>query len=151
MAEKVEVDIEVTSNIEPTIANLKALKRQLKETAAGSAEFNKLSAAIRDMDDSIKDASATSDDFAGYLEQASGPLGILGKGLRSAEKNFSSFNAVLKASVIGLVVAAIGGLVAAFSESETAMKKMQPIFIAFETILGGIFKAFEPVLDVFKE
>ena len=151
MAEKVEVDIEINSNIEPTIANLKALKRQLKETAAGSADFNKLSAQIRDMDDAIKDASATSDDFAGYLENASGPLGILGKGLRSAEKNFSSFNAVLKASVIGLVVAAIGGLVAAFSQSETAMKKMQPIFIAFEKILGGIFKAFEPVLDIFIE
>ena len=151
MAEKVEVDIEINSNIEPTIANLKALKRQLKETAAGSADFNKLSAQIRDMDDAIKDASATSDDFAGYLENASGPLGILGKGLRSAEKNFSSFNAVLKASVIGIVVAAIGGLVAAFSQSETAMKKMQPIFIAFEKILGGIFKAFEPLLDAFIE
>jgi hypothetical protein len=151
MAEKVEVDIEVNSNIEPTIANLKALKRQLKETAAGSADFNKLSAQIRDMDDAIKDASATSDDFAGYLEGASGPLGVLGKGLRSAEKNFSSFNAILKASVIGLVVATIGGLVAAFSQSETAMKKLQPIFIAFEKILGGIFKALEPVLDAFIE
>ena len=151
MAEKIVVDLEVNSNLEPTIANLKALKKQLKETAAGSADFNKLSAQIRDMDDAIKDASATSDDFAGYLENASGPLGVLGKGLRTAEKNFSSFNAVLKASVIGLVVAAIGGLVAAFSQSETAMKKLQPIFIAFEKILGGIFRAFEPVLDAFLE
>jgi hypothetical protein len=31
------------------------------------------------------------------------------------------------------------------------MKKLQPIFIAFEKILGGIFRAFEPVLDVFIE
>ena len=151
MAEKIVVDLEVNSNLEPTIANLKALKKQIKETAAGSAEFNKLSAQIRDMDDAIKDASATSDDFAGYLENASGPLGVLGKGLRTAEKNFSSFNAVLKTSVIGLIVAAIGGLVAAFSQSETAMKKLQPIFIAFEKILGGIFRAFEPVLDAFLE
>ena len=152
MAEKkVTVKVDIEADTAPTIANLKALKRQLKETAAGSAEFNKISASIRDMDDAIKDASATSDDFAGYLENASGPLGMLGKGLRSAEKNFSSFNAVLKASVIGLVVAAIGGLVAAFSQSETAMKKLQPLFIAMEKILGGIFKAFEPVLDAFIE
>jgi hypothetical protein len=152
MAEKkVTVKVDIEADTAPTIANLKALKRQLKETAAGSAEFNKISASIRDMDDAIKDASATSDDFAGYLENASGPLGVLGKGLRSAEKNFSSFNAVLKASVIGLVVAAIGGLVAAFSQSETAMKKLQPLFIAFEKILGGIFRAFEPVLDAFIE
>lgn len=151
MAEKVEVDIEVNSNLEPTIANLKALKKQLRETAAGSAEFNKISAAIRDMDDSIKDASKTSDDFAGYLENASGPLGMFGKGLRSAQQSFSSFNAVLKTSIIGILVAAVGGLVAAFSQSETAMKKLQPLFIAFEKILGGIFKAFEPVLDAFIE
>jgi hypothetical protein len=151
MAEKVEIDIEVNSNIEPTIANLKALKKQLKETAAGSAEFNKISAQIRDMDDAIKDASATSDDFAGYLENASGPLGMLGKGLRNAEKTFSSFNAVLKTSVIGILVTTIGGLVGAFTQSETAMKKLQPLFIAMEKILGGIFRAFEPVLDAFIE
>lgn len=151
MAEKVEIDLEVISNLEPTIANLKALKKQLKETAAGSSDFNKVSAAIRDMDDSIKDASAGADDFAGFLENASGPLGMFGKGLRSAEKSFSSFNAILKTSIIGILVAAIGGLVAAFTQSETAMKKLQPIFIAFEKILGGIFKAFEPVLDAFLE
>ncbi len=39
MAEKIEVDLEVNSNLEPTIANLKALKKQLKETAAGSAYY----------------------------------------------------------------------------------------------------------------
>jgi hypothetical protein len=148
---KIKVQVDVETNIEPTIANLKILKKQLKETAAGSAEFNKISAQIRDMDDAIKDASASSDDFAGYLENASGPLGILGKGIRGAEKSFSSFNAVLKTSIIGILVAAIGGLVAAFSQSETAMKKLQPLFIAMEKILGGIFRAFEPVLDAFIE
>ena len=151
MAEKIEVDLEVNSNLEPTIANLKLLKKQLKETAAGSAEFNKISAAIRDMDDAIKDASATSDDFAGMLENASGPLGMLGKGLRGAQTAFSSFNGALKMSVIGILVTAIGGLVAAFTKSETAMKKLQPLFIAMEKILGGIFRAFEPVLDAFIE
>jgi hypothetical protein len=151
MAEKIEVDLEVNSNLEPTIANLKLLKKQLKETAAGSADFNKISAQIRDMDDAIKDASATSDDFAGMLENASGPLGTLGKGIRGAETAFSSFNGALKMSVIGILVAAIGGLVAAFTKSEVAMKKLEPLFIAMEKILGGIFRAFEPVLDAFLE
>jgi hypothetical protein len=151
MAEKIEVDLEVNSNLEPTIANLKLLKKQLKETAAGSAEFNKISASIRDMDDAIKDASATSDDFAGMLENAEGPLGQLGKGLRGAQTAFSSFNGALKMSVIGILVTAIGGLVAAFTKSEVAMKKLEPLFIAMEKILGGIFRAFEPVLDAFIE
>jgi uncharacterized protein YejL (UPF0352 family) len=148
---KVTVEVDIDSNLDPTIANLKKLKQQLKETAAGSAEFNKLSAQIRDMDDAIKDASKTSDDFAGYLENASGPLGMLGRGLRAAEQNFSSFNAILKTSVIGILVTAIGGLVAAFSQSEVAVKKLQPLMIGLEKILGGIFRAFEPVLDIFIE
>ncbi len=152
MAEKnVKVKIDVDANLEPTIANLKILKKQLRETAAGSADFNKVAQQIRDMDDAIKDANATSDDFLGYLENASGPLGMLGQGIRNAEKTFSSFNAVLKTSIIGLIVAAVGGLVAAFTKSETAMKKLEPLWIALEKILGGIFRAFEPVLDAFIE
>lgn len=149
MARDIEVDININSNTEATIKNLRALKRQLRETAAGSEEFNRISQQIRDMDDAIKDASETSDDFLGYLENASGPLGVFGKGIRSAEKTFSSFNGVLKASVIGIITLAIGGLVAAFSKSETAMKKLEPVFAAFDKILQGIMKVFEPLLDAF--
>lgn len=148
MAKTVEVDLNVKSNIEPTIANLKALKRQLKETAAGSDEFNRISMQIRDLDDAIKDASATSDDFLGYLENASGPLGILGQGIRSAEKTFSSFNAVLKASVIGAIVALIGGLAAAFNENEIATKKLQPLLIGMEKIFNGIYAIVEPLFNL---
>lgn len=151
MAKDIEVDININSNTDATIKNLRALKKQLRETAAGSDEFNKISQQIRDMDDAIKDASETSDDFLGYLENASGPLGMLGKGIRGAEKTFSSFNGVLKASVIGIITLAIGGLVAAFSKSETAMKKLEPVFEAFDKILNGIMKVFEPLLDMFIE
>lgn len=151
MAEKkkIEVDIDINSNVEPSLAQLRALKKQLKETAAGSAEFNKLTAQIRDVEDALEESRVGAEDWAGSLEKAGGPLGMLGKGIRQAEITFSSFNTALKASVIGLIVAAIGGLVAAFRQSEEAQKKLQPIFIAFEKILGGIFRALEPVLDAF--
>jgi hypothetical protein len=145
--EKITIDIE--ANVAPTIANLKALKKQLRETAAGSDDFKRISQQIRDMDDAIKDANATSDDFAGYLENASGPLGQLGKGLRAAEKNFSSLNAAFKASVIGIVVSLIGGLVAALSKSEETMKKFEPIIIMFEQALNGILGALQPLIDGF--
>jgi membrane protein involved in colicin uptake len=151
MAIEKQINLNVDSNIEPTIANLRSLKKQLKETAAGSTEFNKLSQQIRDLDDSIKDASKTSDDWAGYLENASGPLGMLGKGIRSTEQTFSSFNSVLKTSIIGIVVAAIGGMAAAFSQNDNAMKKLKPLMEGFEKILGGIFRALEPLLDSFME
>jgi hypothetical protein len=152
MAEKrIKVKVDVEANTANTIANLKALKRQLKETAAGSDEFKKISQEIRDMDDAIKDAAATSDDFAGYLENASGPLGMFGKAIRNAEKTFSSFNAALKASVIGLIVSLIGGFVAALSKSEETMKKFEPIIIMFEQALNGVLGALEPLIDGFIE
>jgi hypothetical protein len=148
MAKDVEVNLNIKNNTEATIANLKALKKQLKETAAGSDEFNKISAQIRDMDDAIKDASKTSDDFLGYLENSSGPLGILGRGIRSAEQTFSSFNAVIKASAIGLLVSLIGGLVAAFNNSEKATKKLQPLLNGLEKIFNGVYSAVEPLFNI---
>jgi hypothetical protein len=151
MAEKVEIDIEVNSNVGQSIADLKELKKQLKQTAAGSEDFKKLYNQIDDLEDKIKSAKQGSSDWVDSLESAGGPLGSLGKGLNAAKVATVSFGTALKATGIGLIVAAVGGLVAAFSQSETAMKKLQPLFIAFEKILGGIFKAFEPVLDAFIE
>lgn len=148
---KVVVDVEIKADIQPSIAGLKELKKQLKTAAAGSDDFKKISAQIRDTEDALQGAKQSADDFGGFLESAPGPLGVLGRGMKSVEIAFSSFNGALKASIIGILVTAIGGLVAAFSKSEVAMKKLQPIFIAFEKILGGIFRAFEPVLDIFVE
>jgi len=148
MAEKIEVDLEVKNNLEPTIQNLRELKNQLKQTAAGSSEFNKISAQIRDMDDAISDAKATNDDFLGQLENASGPLGMLGQSIRGAERTFSSFNGALKASVIGLIVALIGGLVKAFQDNEVAMKKLQPLLQGMEKIFQGIFRVVEPLFNI---
>jgi hypothetical protein len=149
MAKTVEVDLQVNNNLEPTIKNLRELKKQLRETAAGSKEFDKLSASIRDMEDSISDAKATNDDFLGQLENASGPLGMLGQGIRGAERTFSSFNGALKASIIGIIVGLVAGLAAAFNNNEKAQKKLQPIMEAFEKILGGVFAVVEPLFDVF--
>ena len=148
---KVSVEVDIETNVEPSIAQLKELKKQLKLTAAGSKEFKDLANEIDDLEDKIKGARKGSADWVDTLENAGGPLGMVGKGINSMKVAFTSFNTALKASIIGLIVAALGGLVAAFSQNEAAMKKLQPIFIAFEKILGGIFRAFEPVLDMFVE
>ncbi len=148
---KIEVDVDIDVNAEPSLKQLRELKKQLKETAAGSAEFKKIANEIDDLEDKLKGAKAGAADWIDTLENAGGPLGLLGKGLNNTKVAFSSFNTALKASVIGIIVTALGGLVAAFSSNEAAMKKLQPIFIAFEKILGGIFRAFEPVLDIFIE
>ena len=148
---KIEVDVDIDVNAEPSLKQLRELKRQLKDTAAGSAEFKKIANEIDDLEDKLKGAKAGAADWIDTLEGAGGPIGLLGRGLNSVKVAFTSFNTALKASVIGLVASAVAGLVAAFASNETAMKKLQPIFIAFEKILGGIFRAFEPVLDIFIE
>ena len=50
MAKKIEVEIDVTTNVEPSIAELKRLKKEIKDTAAGSAEFALLQQQINDYD-----------------------------------------------------------------------------------------------------
>ena len=149
MAEKVEIDIDVNGNLEPSIKQLRELKKQLKEAAAGSEEFKKISKNIKDVEDSLEESRAGAKGFVDMLEEAPGPLGNLFKGLRNAEIATKGFGTALKATGIGLIVAAIGGLVAAFSNVEGAQKKLQPIMIAFERILGGIFRALEPMIDAF--
>jgi len=148
---KVEVDVDVNIDLEPSLKNLRELKKQLKETAAGSEDFKRLTNQIDDMEDALKGAKAGASDWVDSLENAGGPLGMVGRGINQMKVAFTSFNTALKASIIGLIVTALAGLVAAFSQNESAMKKLQPLFIGLEKILGGIFRAMEPLLDAFVE
>ena len=152
MADKqVKVKIDVETNAEGSIAELKALKKQLKETAAGSEEFKKLYNQIDDLEDKIKAAKGASADWIDTLESAGGPIGLLGAGLNKLKVSTQSFGAALKATGIGLVVSLVGGLVAAFSQTEGSMKKLEPLMIGLEKIFGGILEVIQPLLDAFLE
>lgn len=132
-----------------SVKELKELKNQLKQTAAGSDEFKRLSAQIRDVEDGLENAKVGANDFLGALEEAEGPVGMLGKGIRQLEIATSSWGAALKASGIGLLVALVGGLAAAFAKNEAAMKKLEPIITQFGRILNGILGAMQPLVDAF--
>jgi hypothetical protein len=148
---KIKVQVDVDVNAEPSIAQLKALKKQLKETAAGSDEFKKLYNQIDDLEDKIKGTKAASSDWIDTLESAGGPIGALGAGLNKLKQSTVSFGAALKATGIGLAIAAVGGLVAAFSQVDGATKKLEPLMIGLQKILGGIFEALTPLIDSFVE
>jgi hypothetical protein len=150
MAKKV-VAAEIEIKTANSISDLKALKKQLKETAAGSEEFTKLYNQIDDLEDKIKSSKNASSDWIDSLESAGGPLGMVGAALNKAKVATQSFGGALKATGIGLFVAAIGGLVAAFSQTEGAMKKFQPLLIGLQKIFGGILAAVEPLIDSFVE
>jgi len=147
MAEKKTIELEVKSNVEESIAGLKALKRQLKDTAAGSEEFKKIYNQIDDLEDKIKSSKNASSDWIDSLESAGGPLGALGGSLNRAKVATQSFSGALKATGIGIVVALIGGLVAAFQDNEVAMKKLQPLLDGMKKIFEGVFRAVEPLFN----
>ena len=151
MAKKIKVEVDVQSNTKGTIAELKELKKQLKETAAGSKEFKQLANEIDDLEDTIKGAKQGSADWIDTLESAGGPLGALGGAINKAKVATVSFGTAFKAIGIGLIVSAVAGLVAAFSNVEGATKKLEPLMIGLEKILGGIFAALEPLIDSFLE
>jgi len=148
---KIKVKVDVETNAAGSIAELKALKKQLKETAAGSEDFKKLFNQIDDLEDKIKSAKNASSDWVDSLESAGGPLGALGGALNKAKVATQSFGAALKATGIGLIVSLLGGFVAALSKSDETMKKFEPILIMFEQALNGILGALQPLIDGFIE
>ena len=147
---QVSNDIEQIGNkTQGSINELRQLKKELRNAAAGSDEFNKLFNQIDDLEEKIKGTKSASSDWVDSLASAPGPLGMVGKAINSVKESTVSFSGALKATGIGLVVAALGGLVAAFSSNEKAMKKLQPLLNGLEKILGGIFAAVEPLFDIF--
>jgi ribosomal protein S13 len=132
-----------------SIAELKELKKALKQAAAGSDEFKTLFNQIDDLEDKIKGSKKASSDWIDTLENAGGPLGMLGGALNRAKVATTSFSSALKASGIGLIVIAVGALAAAFAKNEGAMKKLEPIMNQVGRLLNGILGAMQPIIDAF--
>jgi hypothetical protein len=51
---KVDVEIDVNSNVKESVQGLRDLRKELRNAAAGSDEFKKISADIRDVEDAIE-------------------------------------------------------------------------------------------------
>jgi hypothetical protein len=151
MAKKIEIEVDVTGNVVESEKNLRALKKQLKELPAGTEGWNKVFNQIDDLEDKLKSAKNTGSDWIDSLEQAGGPLGMLGTGLNKLKVATQSFGAALKATGIGLVVSLIGMLVAAFSQTEGSMKKLEPLMIMLEKLFGGLVEAFMPLVESFAD
>jgi hypothetical protein len=143
-----QVRVDAAINAAPTLKSLRELKQLQKEVVAGSDDFKRIQGRINDIGDAAKTAKGQSEDWIDTLAGAPGVVGSLGRGLDSITSSTNKFGLALKATGIGLIVALVGQLVAAFTSNEKAMKKLEPIMIAFEQILGGIFAALEPVFNL---
>jgi hypothetical protein len=147
MATEIEVDLNVSNNIGGSIKQLKELKKELKSTEVGTEAFKNLYNQIDDLEDKIKSAKNVSSDWVDTLEMAGGPVGALGASLNKVKVATQSFGGALKATGIGLIVSLVGGLVAAFNNSEKATKKLQPLLTGLTKIFQGVFNAVEPLFN----
>lgn len=142
-----QVKIDAAINAEATLKTLRELKQLQKETVAGSADYKKIQARINDIGDAAKTAKGQSEDWIDTLAGLPGPLGSIGRGLDTFTSSTNKLGLAFKGLGIGLIVSAVGALTAAFSQNEKMTKKLEPLMIAFEQILGGVFAALEPVID----
>ena len=151
MAKTQEIDVKIKAILDagPSVAGLKELKKLQKEVGAGTEEFKKAQQGINDFSDSVKTAKGQSQDLTDSLASVPGPIGLIARGYDNLSSSTNKFGLALKATGIGLLVALVGQLVVAFTSNEKAMKKLEPIMIGFEQILGGIFAVLEPVFDLF--
>jgi hypothetical protein len=103
---KIKVQVDVQTDVEPSIAALKALKKQLRDTAAGSEEFIALQQQIDDVQDSLVSARAGAGNFADVLGGLPGPIGAIGgqaSGLITSLKQFGQLKfANVQASFVEL-------------------------------------------------
>ena len=94
MAEKIEVEVDIQTNIEPSIAQLRELKKQLKETAVGSQEFINLQRQIDDVNDSLVGARAGAGNFADVLGKLPGPIGAIGNQVGGTIETLKQFSGI---------------------------------------------------------
>jgi hypothetical protein len=100
MADKtIKVKVDVETDVEPSIAALKALKKQLRETAAGSEDFIRLQQQIDDVQDSLVSARAGAGNFADVLGGLPGPIGQIGGQLGGTITTLKQFSALKLANI----------------------------------------------------
>ena len=126
---------------EPSIAELKKLKKQLKDTAAGSEEFAVLQQKINDTEDAIKAARTGASNFTEVLGQLPGPIGNIGNSLSSTVNTLKQFGA-LKLTDIQASFTELGKDLA---DAAKGLGKLTGITKAYTTTARGLSTAFQAV------
>jgi len=126
---------------EPSIAELKKLKKQLKDTAAGSDDFKVLQQKINDMEDAIKSARTGASNFTEVLGQLPGPIGNIGNSLSSTVNTLKQFGA-LKLTDIQASFTELGKDLA---DAARGLGKLTGITKAYTSTARGLSTAFQAV------
>jgi len=91
---KIKVQVDVETDVEPSLRQLRELKKQLKDTAVGSQDFINLQRQIDDVNDSLVGARAGAGNFADVLGQLPGPIGAIGGQLSGTIATLKQFSGI---------------------------------------------------------
>ena len=139
MADKtIKVKVDVETDVQPTIAELKRLKLQLKETS-DPTEFKRLQQQINDTEDAIKSARTGADNFAEVLGTLPGPIGSIGSAVGGTLQNLKQFGA-LKFSDIKASFTELGKDVI---DAAKGLLQLTGITKAYEVVTAATSKALQ--------
>ena len=139
MADKtIKVKVDVEADVQPTIAELKRLKLQLKETS-DPTEFKRLQQQINDTEDAIKSARTGADNFAEVLGTLPGPIGSIGSAVGGTLQNLKQFGA-LKFSDIKASFTELGKDVI---DAAKGLLQLTGITKAYEVVTAATSKALQ--------
>lgn len=151
MAQTQEVNVKIKAILDagPSVAGLKELKKLQKEVGAGTSEFKLAQQGINDFNDGIKGAKKSSSDLIDSLGGLPGPLGSIARGVDGFGASTNKLKFALFSLGLPAIIGLVGALTAAFSQNDKMVKKLEPLMIGLEKILGGIFAALEPLINAF--
>jgi hypothetical protein len=99
------------------------------------AQYNANNEALKKFDEELGNHQRNVGNYRSGLGEVSGTLANLPGGIGKAVTSFRTFNAVLKANPIGLIVTAVAGLIAILSKLEPVQKLINHLTMVFgETI-----------------
>jgi len=91
---KIKVQVDVETDVEPSLRQLRELKKQLKDTAVGSQDFINLQRQIDDVNDSLVGARAGAGSFADVLGQLPRPISPTGGQLSGTIATLKQFSGI---------------------------------------------------------
>jgi hypothetical protein len=135
-----------------------ALEAQGQKNSQQYADNEKKIKGLRDAQEQLVRSTQDLDDT---LAQIPGPIGMIGQGLQTFESvsqnassafkslglGFSSFDKIVKTSLVGFLVGLLVTLVSAVMDAAKSFKPLQNAFAAVGDAVGALFNALKPVTD----
>ena len=138
---KIKVQVDVETDVEPSLRQLKELKKQLRETAAGSTEFLNLQRQIDDVQDSLAGARAGAGNFADVLGTLPGPIGAIGGQLSGTIQTLKQFGSLKLTNIQGSFVELGNDLV----DTAKGIGNLTGITKVYTVINGALARSFTAI------